>query len=181
MKFSLMIEKGQQILRGAVRGAAALAETGILDNLPIVSNILAGAQLINDTLEGKEEADDSLADVKATVELVSPIVVKLSSAKDKLGDETLNNNLKAINEVLEGLWDNIEAYVKKNVFIKFTTAEQSTSQFSEDLETLRKALDTLSFTLTGETFVSVLRTEAKVDKIMAFEAKKTVQERRQSR
>ncbi|GMH48534.1 hypothetical protein TrRE_jg6280 [Triparma retinervis] len=206
MKFNSMISQGKAFLRGAVKGMAAVAETGVLEGVPIVSNILSGAQLINDTLEGKEEADDSLAEVKATVELVSPIVVKIAGATDKVGDAGLTNNLKAVSDVLEELWEHVDTYVKKGDFIKYATAGSNTSTFTEDLDTLRKALDILSFTLTGETFVAVLRTEGKVDdialgvhttqqavygiaasqqiigdQINALGAKKTVQERRVSR
>jgi hypothetical protein len=118
MKFNSMISQGKAFLRGAVKGMAAVAETGVLEGVPIVSNILSGAQLINDTLEGKEEADDSLAEVKATVELVSPIVVKIAGATDKVGDAGLTNNLKAVSDVLEELWEHVDTYVKKGDFIK---------------------------------------------------------------
>jgi len=114
MKFKKIV-KGA---KGAVKGAAALAKTGILDSIPIVSNILSGAQLINDILVGKEEADDSLAEVKSTVKLVSPIVLKIGQATEKVGDRVLNDNLKAVSDSLEELWEHIDAYVKKGKFIK---------------------------------------------------------------
>ena len=49
-----MLRGGKAKLRGAVKGAAALKDTGILDGIPIVDNILSGASLINEMLEGKE-------------------------------------------------------------------------------------------------------------------------------
>jgi len=36
------------------------------------------------SLRGKEEADDSLAEVKRKVEIVSPIVLKIGQATDKV-------------------------------------------------------------------------------------------------
>lgn len=50
--------------------------------------------------------------------------------------------------------------------------------FTEDLDKLKKALDTLSFTLTGETFLAVLGIS---DQLTNMNAKKTVQNRRDSR
>ena len=181
MKFSEMLSTGKVILKSAVKGASQLAETGLLDNIPIVSNILSGAALINEVLEGKESADTALAEVKQNVDLVSPIVVKIGQAADAT-DQGLNDNLKAVNDILEELWEHIDGYVKKAHFIKYAAGESYTSEFSDDLERLRKALDTLSFTLTGETLVTVMRTEGKVDDIAEQMQKlgttKSVQQRR---
>ena len=111
------------------------------------------------------------------VELVSPLVVKIGSAQVKAGDESLEKNLKAVSDVLESLWEHIDSYVKKGDFSKYVAGNTS-RPFAGDLETLRKALDTLSFTLTGETYLAVSRLS---DEMKALGAKKTVQERRDSR
>ena len=118
MKFSEMLSSGKVVLRGAVKGMAQVADSRILEHIPIVSNILNGAQLINDALEGKEDADYSLTEVKATVQLVSPIIVKISEATDKVGDAALNDILEAISNILEMLWEQANAYLNKGKFVK---------------------------------------------------------------
>ncbi|GMI34144.1 hypothetical protein TrCOL_g441 [Triparma columacea] len=184
MKFSSMLKTGKAVLKSTVKGASLLADSGILDNIPIVSNILSGAQLINEVLEGKESADTALGEVKQTVDLVSPIVVKIGQAADAT-DQGLNDNLKAVNDILEELWEHIDSYVKRAKFVKYAAGESYSSEFEKDLKRLRKALDTLSFTLTGETLVTVMRTEGKVDNLaeqmQKLGATKTVQQRRDSR
>ncbi|GMH77712.1 hypothetical protein TrRE_jg120, partial [Triparma retinervis] len=121
---------------------------------------------------------------KQTVDLVSPIVVKIGQVADAT-DQGLNNNLKAVNDILEELWEHIDKYVNKGKFVKYAAGESYSSEFEEDLNRLRKALDTLSFTLTGETLVTVMRTEGKVDdlaeQMQKLGATKTVQDRRDSR
>ena len=124
MKFSEMLSSGKVVLRGAVKGMAQVADSRILEHIPIVSNILNGAQLINDALEGKEDADYSLAELKATVQLVSPIVVKISEATDKVGDAALNDNLEAVSNILERLWEQADAYLKKGEFVKVRTSDR---------------------------------------------------------
>ncbi|GMH52092.1 hypothetical protein TrRE_jg840, partial [Triparma retinervis] len=179
-----MLKTGKAVLKSTVKGASLLADSGILDNIPIVSNILCGAQLINEVLEGKESADTALAEVKQTVDLVCPIVVKIGQATDAT-DQGLNDNLKAVNDNLEELWEHIDKYVNKGKFVKYAAGESCSSAFEEGLERLRNALDTLSFTLTGETLVTVMRTEGKVDdlaeQMQKLGATKTVQQRRESR
>ena len=101
MKFSDMLATGGKVLRSGLSGAAALKHSGILDNIPIVSNILSGADLLLQVLDGKEDADHSLKEVKETLELVAPIVVKLAQATEKLDDEALIKNLEVMNTVLE--------------------------------------------------------------------------------
>jgi hypothetical protein len=162
MKFSKMLKQGAKVL---VKGAAALNDTGILEGVPIVGNILAGASLINDALEGREEADDALNEVKATVKLVSPIVEKLAGATEQLQDESLKKNLDAMSTVLEKIWDDVDAYVKRGEFGKYATSTSNATIFSDDLKLLRDSLNTLSISITGESFVAVLRTEGKVDNI----------------
>ena len=163
MKFTALLSSGKEVLRGVVHGAAALEASGILNNVPIVDNILKGCRLINGTLEGKEQVDDALAEVKQTVELVSPIVAKLSQSSQK--NPNLQANLDNVNGHLESIWDDIEKHLSKWEPIKYATSSDATHTFTEQLEGLRKALDALSFTLTGETFVAVLRTEGKIDNI----------------
>ena len=147
MKFTNLLSSGKKVLRGVVQGAAALEGSGILNNVPIVDNILKGCSLINETLEGKEEADDALAEVKKTVDLVSPIVAKLSQSSQK--NPNLQANLDNVNGHLESIWDDIEKHLSKWEPIKYATSSDATHTFTEQLEGLRKALDALSFTLTG--------------------------------
>ena len=181
MKFSNMISTGKAAIKTAIKGASQLADTGILDDIPIVSNILSGAQLIHEVLEGKDSADTALAEVKQTVDLVSPIVLKIGQAADAT-DKGLNDNLKVVSDIMEELWEHIDSYVKRANFVKYAAGESYQSEFSDDLERLRKALDTLSFTLTGETLVTVMRTEGKVNDIaeqmQKLGATKSVQARR---
>ena len=80
-----------------------------------------------------QEADDSLAEVKATVELVSPLVVKIGSAQVKAGDESLEKNLKAVSDVLESLWEHIDSYVKKGDFSKYVAGNTSRPTLTRDL------------------------------------------------
>lgn len=128
-----------------------------------------------------------MAEVKSAVERVSPLVIKIGSAQVKAGDESLEKNLKAVSDVLESLWEHIDSYVKKGNFSKYVVGNtdkvllgglDTKRPFAGDLETLRKALDTLSFTLTGETYLAVNRLSFEMK---SFGAKKTVKDRRASR
>ena len=101
--------------------------------------------------------------MKATVELVTPIVVKIGETTVDLDDEGLNKNLAAMSGVLEKIWDDVDDYVKQGSFQKYTSS--GSKKFSSDLHMLREALDILSETITGQTFVAVLRAEGKVGDI----------------
>ena len=110
-----------------------------------------------------QTSDTSLKEVKATVGLVAPIVVKIKDSAGSLDDEDLNSSLNTLSDVLDRVWDDVDDYIKGGELAKFASA--GSSVFSEDLDSLRKTLDALSFILTGQTFVAVLRTEGKVDDI----------------
>ncbi|GMH85903.1 hypothetical protein TL16_g10377 [Triparma laevis f. inornata] len=178
-KFTSLLNKNKKwaskVLKTGIEGAAALKETEIFHNVPIVHNILAGASLLNGIIDGREEEDDSLNEVKATVQLVSPIVVKIGQATVDLDDDDLNKNLAAMSGILEKIWDDVNDYIESDVFQKITSS--GSKKFSSDLHTLRQALDNLSFTITGLSFVAVLRIEGKVDNIAlgAYATQKAVE------
>ncbi|GMI04359.1 hypothetical protein TrLO_g9662 [Triparma laevis f. longispina] len=178
-KFTSLLNKNKKwaskVLKTGIEGAAALKETEIFHNVPIVHNILAGASLLNGIIDGREEEDDSLNEVKATVQLVSPIVVKIGQATVDLDDDDLNKNLAAMSGILEKIWDDVNDYIESDVFQKITSS--GSKKFSSDLHTLRQALDNLSFTITGLSFFAVLRIEGKVDNIAlgAYATQKAVE------
>lgn len=163
MKFSELLAKGEGVLRTAVKGGAMLAETGILENVPIVSNILNGAAMINEIIEGRDDCEGALAELRDTLNLVEPVTVQLSEAEHLLHDKALHGNLEAVSNTLEGIWDHVNEYNTTQVVLKYARSGSSEQQFQDDLDTLKKGLDNLSFTISGETFVTMLNTKKAVD------------------
>ncbi|GMH76810.1 hypothetical protein TL16_g07205 [Triparma laevis f. inornata] len=140
-----------------------LVETGILENVPIVSNILNGAAMINEIIDGRDDCEGALAELRDTLNLVEPVTVQLSEAEHLLHDKALHGNLEAVSNTLEGIWDHVNEYNTTQAVLKYARSGSSEQQFQDDLDTLKKGLDNLSFMIFGETFVTMLNTKKAVD------------------
>ena len=58
--------------------------------------------------------------------------MKLAGATEQ--DESLKKNLDAMSTVLEKIWDDVDAYVKRGEFVKYATSTSNTTLFSDDLK-----------------------------------------------
>ncbi|GMH93789.1 hypothetical protein TrST_g2574 [Triparma strigata] len=186
MKFSELLEKGEGIARRAVKGGAMLAETGIFEGIPIVGNILNGAAMINEVINGSDDCEGALAELRDTVLLIEPVISQLAEAEHLLHNsehaQSLHNNLEAVSKTLEDIWDAVQLYVNKNVVIKLATSGSNEQSFIDLLSALKKGLDNLNFMISGETLIAMLNTKAAVDNLAEhlkkLEATKNAQDAR---
>jgi uncharacterized phage infection (PIP) family protein YhgE len=155
-------------LTGAVKIGAEIADTGIFEGVPVVSNILSGCSYINDKIESSEEKDKILDEVSRTLAAIEPIVLNLAnqSSTKYYSDEAVKGNLRAISSTLEQLHSDVDLFLSRSRVVQEASllrAENITTTLPETMADLKKLMETLSVALTGETFLAALRIESSLE------------------
>ncbi|GMI35026.1 hypothetical protein TrCOL_g9093, partial [Triparma columacea] len=156
-----MFNSLKSTLKKGISVAAQVADTGIFEGVPIVSNVLCACTYINEQIEASDAQDEKLQEVRDLLDSVSPIVGKLGASVNQFSnDQAMKSNLKAMSGTMEELWGKVDEYMRSHAVVQQIKARASTEDLDSLLDVLRKQLDQLSFALTGETYLAVLRVES---------------------
>jgi hypothetical protein len=171
MKFTEMLKHG---IKGGIEVGAKVQALGVLEGVPIVSNILAGCAVIQAVIEERDDVEESLDEVKDTVGLVAPVVDMVGKATENavVDDKGLNDNLAAVSGVLEEIFEVVESFDKKGHAGKLISAAVAVNsesnepkEFVELVNKLKERLDKLSLAITGKNYMMLLHLDAKMDQL----------------
>ncbi|GMI28902.1 hypothetical protein TeGR_g12095 [Tetraparma gracilis] len=151
----------KSVAEGAVKKAALLADTGIFDNVPIVSNVLNIASTIAEVIEGREATDEVLQQCQSLAFTVVPVLDEVGKALeqgvDVDGADGLRKALAAMEVTLEAVQAQVDVYINTYDGTKYAAAAHYEDELKSGLSDLDRQLHLVSVAITGGTYVEVLR------------------------
>ena len=114
-----MFNSLKSTLKKGISVAAQVADTGIFEGVPIVSNVLCACTYINEQIEASDAQDEKLQEVRDLLDSVSPIVGKLGASVNQFSnDQAMKSNLKAMSGTMEELWGKVDEYMRSHAVVQ---------------------------------------------------------------